>query len=116
MTEPLFSDNDLFPIRSINLKEEDIPLGLVIDPNASDRYYDRLLKYLIGYYVHLNANYNISIKDSNTKVVVNYTTNFDESFLNLEYILHDGSSFLIAEEGEFPQFNLKYYREQYVRK
>lgn len=111
MTEPLFSDNDLFPIRSINLKEEDIPLGLVIDPNASDRYYDRLLKYLIGYYAHLDSNFEISIKDSNTKVVVNYTTNFDQSFLNLDYIFNDGSLLQKAEEGEYPEFNLKYFRE-----
>ena len=111
MTEPLFSDNDLFPIRSIDLKEEDIPLGLVIDPNASDRYYDRLLKYLIGYYAYLDYNFEISIKDSNTKVVVNYTTNFDQSFLNLDYIFNDGSLFQKAEEGEYPEFNLKYFRE-----
>lgn len=103
-------NNNLIPI----IKNEDndsYSLGLCLDPDASDEYYDRLLKYLIGYYVNLGSNYNISIKDLNTKVVVNYTTNFDESFLNLEYISHDGSLFLIAEEGEFPEFNLKYYRE-----
>ena len=103
-------NNNLIPIIT-NEDNTSSKLCVCLDPDASDEYYDRLLKYLIGYYVYLNANYNISIKDSNTKVVVNYTTNFDESFLNLEYILHDGSSFLIAEEGEFPQFNLKYYRE-----
>lgn len=103
-------DNNLIPI----IRNEDHvkpTLGLCIDPDASDEYYDRLLKYLIGYYVHLDTNYSISVKDLKTKVVVNYTTNFDESFLNLEYILHDGTSFLIAEEGEYPEFNLKYYRE-----
>lgn len=103
-------NNNLIPIIT-NEDNTSSKLGLCLDPDASDEYYDRLLKYLIGYYVYLNANYNISIRVFNTKVVVNYTTNFDESFLNLEYILHDGSSFLIAEEGEFPQFNLKYYRE-----
>lgn len=75
-------NNNLIPI--ITNEDDTSPkLGLCLDPDASDEYYDRLLKYLIGYYVYLNANYNISIKDSNTKVVVNYTTNFDESFFKL---------------------------------
>lgn len=111
MTEPLFSDNDLFPITSINVDEKDINLGLVIDPNESDEYYDKLLQYLIGYYAYLDSNYNISIKDMSTKSVVNYTTNFDQTFLNLDYVFHDGGQFLKAEEGEYPEFNLKIFRD-----
>lgn len=103
-------NNNLIPI----IKNEDdvqTELGLVLDPNADDVYFSRLLKYLIGYYIHLGSNYTIRIKDSVTNGIVSYTTNFDDSFLKLDYILHDGSSFLILEDGSFPVFNVLSFRE-----
>ena len=103
-------DNSLIP-----LIEDDTYLtltrGLCIDSDQSDEYYDRLLKYLLGYYVHLGRNYSIDIKDLKSNTSKNYNTNFDNSYLKLDYILHDGLWFLIGEEGEYPVFNLEYYRE-----
>ena len=103
-------DKNLIPIFK-NESEVNCKLALSLDPEGSNAYYDRLLKYLVGYYVHINSNYNISVKDMSTNSITTYTTNFDDSFLNLDYILHDGLQFSLSEEGEYPEFSLEHYRE-----
>lgn len=98
--------NNLIPI----IRNEDITIkpkyGICLDPDGSDEYYESLLSQLIGFYLQSNSNFLISIKDLKTGEIINYDTNFDESFKKYNYVLNDGLDFLIAEEGEYPVFIL----------